>query len=1071
MIEGNLLIRASAGTGKTFSLATRFIRLMMFDSVEPERIVALTFSRAAAQEIYAMLLKRLWKAAESEKGACAERDHLLAGLSVEARRQVDALGIEWSRKSFADVLRRVVESQHFGAIATLDSFILRLVRNFPLEFGFQNAVEVLDPVGEKEAVSTAAKAILDSASDSGDFMQAFRNAKRGCFSRLCARTLEEMMEREGWRAFMLEHPECVSWSVESMSEALGVEDFAGFMDSSKTRSYGTLGLVSDRKALSWLSKFIEHIVKTAPGDSPIPSKSSIAIEFAKAVACHPGEPYVEHSVKRSDGSSEMERRDYPQAVFDAAHADLVRLAGAFFVRQLRVVEAKLKLLSIIEREYDAATRRMGRLTFQDFTNAAKDDGAGLELDNLRFRFDTRLDHWALDEFQDTSEVQWACLRPLVESAASGGGGRSVSVVGDLKQSIYTWRGGDDKPFEEMMGWPWFSTDDDGTVHGSIVDSKISHRYGKRIADFINAVFGKSGVGDCPMIPRERSSACERWLRDDCWLEHIPEFGPDGKPVVSDYVKVVGSRPDGASTATDLLLRTLYDEIAPVWAAHNAAGSGETVGVLVRRNEDGAKVAEYLRGRGLPVVWEGLDAVCDMPVVQAVMEMLRLSEHPEDTFAWTVVDRLFPLREKLMPGLDSAAAVSAKVAELVSHKGLSRTLSDFCGVLCADGAGLDGLSCQRLRALVRLGVLYERRRSQEGIEGFVKFVASAGKRESAASANVIRILSIHRSKGLTLDRVFVPLFETESVSMVEPSRYAALYWKGCDWVLPHVSSAVAMLNERTAKALALQRDARLLEQLRLHYVALTRSRKALYVLFPTEDHDGLLFRDLLSCALKSGAPRSYGATTVLFEDGEPPPFAPAEESGAACGRDGWPLVRAEPRIERVSPSRFVHAVQAAGRRTRSDSLFESGYGAAARRGIEAHASYQAIEWADEETLAKLPPAFREAFAKPCEDASVWRERSYELFDGRRWETGQFDRVVFAGSGESRSAAIYDFKTNAIGEGEDDSAFTDRMRRQYASQMESYAKALSALTGIRPQMVSAKLLLLSTGQVVPCAQDLV
>ena len=59
MIEGNLLIRASAGTGKTFSLATRFIRLMLFDGVEPERIVALTFSRAAAQEIYEALLKRL----------------------------------------------------------------------------------------------------------------------------------------------------------------------------------------------------------------------------------------------------------------------------------------------------------------------------------------------------------------------------------------------------------------------------------------------------------------------------------------------------------------------------------------------------------------------------------------------------------------------------------------------------------------------------------------------------------------------------------------------------------------------------------------------------------------------------------------------------------------------------------------------------------------------------------------------------------------------------------------------------------------------------------------------------
>ena len=88
MLEGNLLIRASAGTGKTFSLATRFIRLMMFGGVAPERIVALTFSRAAAQEIYVKLLERLWNAASSETGAAREKATLLAGLSPADARSV-----------------------------------------------------------------------------------------------------------------------------------------------------------------------------------------------------------------------------------------------------------------------------------------------------------------------------------------------------------------------------------------------------------------------------------------------------------------------------------------------------------------------------------------------------------------------------------------------------------------------------------------------------------------------------------------------------------------------------------------------------------------------------------------------------------------------------------------------------------------------------------------------------------------------------------------------------------------------------------------------------------------------
>ena len=92
-MKQNLIIRASAGTGKTFSLATRFIRLMLFQRVSPERIVALTFSRAAAQEIYMKLLDRLWNAACSAKGAAIERDILLQGLSAAERKAADA--IDW----------------------------------------------------------------------------------------------------------------------------------------------------------------------------------------------------------------------------------------------------------------------------------------------------------------------------------------------------------------------------------------------------------------------------------------------------------------------------------------------------------------------------------------------------------------------------------------------------------------------------------------------------------------------------------------------------------------------------------------------------------------------------------------------------------------------------------------------------------------------------------------------------------------------------------------------------------------------------------------------------------------
>mgnify|MGYP003328746640 CR=1 FL=1 len=106
----------------------------------------------------------------------------------------------------------------------------------------------------------------------------------------------------------------------------------------------------------------------------------------------------------------------------------------------------------------------------------------------------------------------------------------------------------------------------------------------------------------------------------------------------------------------------------------------------------------------------------------------------------------------------------------------------------------------------------------------------------------------------------------------------------------------------------------------------------------------------------------------------------------------------------------------------------------------------------------------AFLKPDAGATVWREQPYELFVDGKWETGQFDRVVFSGAGETRTATIYDFKTNAKGVHESDEAFVRRMKESYAGQMADYRAAIGRLTGLPPSRIQAKLLLQATGMVV-------
>ena len=201
MLEGNLLIRASAGPGKTFALATRYLRLMLLGKVDPAKIVALTFSRAAAQEIYTKILERLWKAAESEKKAKEESAEIRKDLENPRNLEIPD---SWDTATFASLLRRLLDTQHLGTIATLDSFILRMVRNFPLEMGFQHAVEVLDPAGEGEAVQDALRVILQGAEKAEDFIKVFVAARDGNLPRVLEYKIAEMLKT--WRKFYERHP-------------------------------------------------------------------------------------------------------------------------------------------------------------------------------------------------------------------------------------------------------------------------------------------------------------------------------------------------------------------------------------------------------------------------------------------------------------------------------------------------------------------------------------------------------------------------------------------------------------------------------------------------------------------------------------------------------------------------------------------------------------------------------------------------------------------------------------------------------------------------------------------------
>jgi len=1100
-MKQNLIIRASAGTGKTFSLATRFIRLMLFEDADPKAIVALTFSRAAAKEIYTKLLERLWKAALSAGNAAAEEVLLKKGLSDLDLETLRRKKVAFTQERFAELLRKTVDSQEVGAIATLDSFILRIVRSFPLEMGFQHAVEVLDEFGEKAARARVGEDLLadDSLDDKGraaDLAAAFRASQRGIFRRACQTAFERVLRE--WHAFLVDHPEARTWTADSMCAALGIPEDVRRPDLSAVCGSGKRNDPIDGAA-EWISGFT--------GEEKLFPKNKTG-ELMRFLEANPDE-----SVYRYLTESGKEKVIDCGAAGAAAIRDGIRwMVATALRRQVEVVAAKLDICKLFDGDYDTATRRRGQLTFADFTHcqALAEGGANpLALENIQYRFDERFTHWALDEFQDTSKLQWKCLERLVSEAA-GGEQRSVMVVGDLKQSIYGWRGGDDGPFREVMAMGAFRGE-----RGESLKNDVSYRYEKHTVDFINRVFGPGNLKDAPLLNGACAGAVRYWLDEGCWMEHKPDVYAGGKERAGrfkdgDYVEIVRvARPtDGGEDAADAqsedvssdeeegarcsaAMRILAPKVCALvkelWRRHEEVRGGspstDTIGILVRNNVDGAYLAERLRSlpdADLPVVWEGVNTILDAPAVQATLELLKLASHPEDTFAWVSVDRLFPVRRLVFPDLATAADVSRRMGGILTRLGLSRTLRAVVSKLSVPEAGLSARSVACLESLVRLAVAFEAR--EEGgaaLEAFPKFLAVSAGRDSGESSRVVRILTMHRSKGLTLDHVIVPIPESGSRDAItEPDPRQRLEGEG--WALGMPSEDLARCNPVLAAAWEKKADEHFMEQLRLNYVALTRARKSTYVFVVDDAHDGVVqFRDVLlapflGAEAQPTETRAYGE--VVFADGTPFGFGYPDRVDGKSGspeHEPWTHAAGVPSVARRTPSAAGSAVATMRAVNSMAVFFSKDFGAAAEKGIAAHAAYAKIAWIDpgaprNELEARiLASGLGTAFVKPENGATVWCERGYELFDpvSSVWESGQFDRVVFTGEGGNRSATIYDFKTNARRPDENEDAFAARMRTLYAPQMEAYRAALHRLTGIPPDRIRTVLLLVSGGQAVP------
>ncbi|MEM1213585.1 MAG: UvrD-helicase domain-containing protein [Planctomycetota bacterium] len=1123
------LVRASAGSGKTYALTSRYLALLAVGE-GPSGVLATTFTRKAAGEVFGRVLERLARAVrggadraalEAAVGEVLFEGGWLEGRADSADAASALVQVEWMA-----VLRRLVGAMDRVSIGTIDGFFSRLLGCFVLELGMgeggaggagDGLGRVIDEGGsEAEALRLRAIEAMLAAEGGGDggggdgfetLVRLMREVSHDTARRSVTASLLDLTGEGGLLGIY--------------REASGV----GLWDHDLVNDAGAL--LGERK----LEAAVEGLL-VAEAELPQTKKGAVDKRSAKAWAkdvrhaqLGAWEAFLEKGIgaalaagQESYGSAELGEG------LLTAYRPLVRHARAVVLGKLeRQTRATHALLERFVEHYDRLRESSGVVLFSDLTDRLR---AGLaemdasERERVYYRLDGRLKHLLIDEFQDTSLGQWDVLAPMVdEVAAHGDGSHSFFAVGDTKQAIYGWRGGQAELFDavvERFGGAGGRGDDVGQAGGvgrvgwGVVEASMdrSWRSSPVVLEAVNRVFGGlTGLPGLGVWERDAGALREFAGR---FREHQSAKGLEGQVVL----RTMGADEEHERGVAEYV-KGLVE-----------SGRYRSVGVVVRRNESAAAVLAALRELKVQASGRGGRLLTEEPAVNAVLAALRLAEHPGDSVsAFHVANS--PMGELLgMTGWRGGEAerVGSGIRRAWMEEGPGGLLGRWVAGL-AGSCGARGLD--RLLRLVEMGEGYEpgsRLRLGEFVRMVETTAVEVGQGEQAGvgvgelggvGGAEVRVMTVHGAKGLEFDAVVLP--DLESGMTFKPG--VLVEREGGDPLGRVVGVYRAGRKEERALSARLTglyesaKHRQRVEDLCVLYVAMTRAARGLHVLVRPRKTGGQSLAEVVVGGLAGGAGLSAWERRgeVLYASGELPGADGAHEgAGSRRNTTGFEGQRPplRPQLGRgavrfpvvVTPSRApegerVSVERLLGGATEGRSADgESADGSGAVYGLVMHAMFERVGFLDESeeptggggwlAVAEAacgrfglrgvePVAVAERFVgmlerEPVrallarrEAAGLWRERRFAAMVQGRLVKGVFDRVVL---GEDGSAQIVDLKTDRGGS-------ADALVERYRPQMSMYRAALGVMLGVGVERVSVSLLAmgLERGAVVEVGFD--
>ncbi len=814
------IYNASAGSGKTYALVKEYLRIILTSQKNDayRNILAITFTNKAVHEMKSRIVGNLSQFASDDPNQ--KTLSLMLDLASEIKMSV----AEIKQKS-QQIIKHIIHNYAAFDISTIDKFTHRVIRTFAHDLQLPMSFEV--SLDTENLLAEAVDALIAQAGEDPTLTRL-----------LIDFTMEKADDDKSWD---------VSREILDTGRLLLNENYREEIDHFKTKTIDDFTQIKTRVKLA-IRDIETQYVKEVDQIFQLLEKNKVDLtsfssgyfpKHLERIKAHQLNNTHKRHFKEEDISIKKAAKD--KAIIESLLPEIITQMQFiyanyekknFFLAFLKNI-TPLSLLNRVSQEFTKIQKEQNILSIAEFNAIIYNEIQSQPAPFIYERLGERYKHFFIDEFQDTSQMQWQNLIPLIDNALSSedlqGEKGTLMIVGDPKQSIYRWRGGKAEQFIDL------SKDENPFANPDkkVIPLGKNFRSYSQVVTFNNQFFR--------FLSGEFSEKKYQELYEKySWQDTNDKIG--GYVNISFISKIEKSQDEDVPEKAELYLQKV---LATILQAQNNGFDYSEIVVVVRRNKDGVLIANYLTEQNIPIQSSETLLLANTSDIKIIIHILKYLNNPSDLEAKAfILQYLASDIQTQMPIHDFIAAGM----EIRNEKEFETWLQKLDIELSFDSIRKKSLY-EATEIIIKkflkktynayiqffLDIVLERdMKYQSGISDFLNYWNKNSEKLSIPSpenTEAIRIISIHKSKGLEFPVVIFP-FADEDYNRQPKDKI----WLdsgdetiGLEKVLVENNKAVEQFSESASMIFQQKNQERLLDNINVLYVALTRAEEQLYVI--------------------------------------------------------------------------------------------------------------------------------------------------------------------------------------------------------------------------------------------------